>query len=270
MPMQNKMSVVIRADGTLVGVLPTSEILSDPSLHLNHSATDTYNATSERTFGGIMDYEGTTYSVMATQLASPIALDLNGDGKIDVTGKATGAERYDPDLGFNPDGAVSFDLHGLGHVGRFEWLQPTGDGFLVDDSKGKITRAAHADGVIDGNDLFGGQRFGNGYAKLAALFGTKAQFASASGDHQLSHGFGPLTGPALKGLKVWIDSNHDAKVQPSELYTLNQLGITEIDAGYKVVTNQKESRIVSSFVRHGKRYMTEDVWFAEDPKDFQR
>ena len=268
-PMRDRQSVLIDRNGNLIGIIPTTTVLADESLQLNHSATDKYNNTSERTFGGVMDYDGTTYSVVATQLASPIALDLNDNDKIDVTGNASGATRYDPKLGFNPAGAVAFDLHGKGHMGHFEWLQSAGDGFLVDDSKGNVSAAARGDGVITGNELFGGQRYGNGYSKLAAEFGARAQFASAKANYRLSHGFGPITGAALKGLKVWIDANHDAKVQPPELATLEQLGITEIDAEYKLVTTDQESRMVSSFVRNGKRHLTEDVWFAEDPADFK-
>ena len=216
--------------------------------------------------GGNLNIGDTKYSVIASFLFSPLALDLNHDGNINVTGKATGAARFDKNLGFNPEGAVTFDLRGLGKPGRYEWIQPTGDGLLVDDRGGRVSKIAARNGSITGLDLFGGHFDGNGFIKAARLFGSKAKLASLSMPGTLPRPGNVLKGNALSPLKVWIDANHDARVTPDELKTCQALGITEIDLGYHLVGNAAESRMVSTFLQNGEKRLLEDVWFAEGPQ----
>ena len=169
-------------------------------------------------------------------------------------------------MGFNPAGSVLFDLKGSGVAGRFEWLKPTGDGLLVDDRGGRVTRiATKGDGVISGLNLFGGQFDGNGFIKAARLFGSKTMTAGLRVPAWRPRPNNVLTGPALLDLKVWIDANHDARVTPEELKTCENLGITEIDLGYQLVGDAAETRMVSTFTQNGEKHLMEDVWFAEGP-----
>lgn len=109
---------------------------------------------------------------------------------------------------------------GLYHYGKqekreqTEWLKKNGgDAFLVSDY--------NKDGQInDATELFGtegpkGQKYKNGYEKLAALH-------DANKD-------GKISGKELESLKVWKDTNADGKVQDGELQSLAQHGITSFD-----------------------------------------
>lgn len=95
-----------------------------------------------------------------------------------------------------------------------EWLAKNGgDGFLVSDY--------NKDGQInDATELFGtegpnGQKFKNGYEKLAALHDTNKD--------------GKISGKELESLKIWKDSNADGVVQEGEFLSLASQGITSFD-----------------------------------------
>jgi|GEM_PF-3744249 len=215
--------------------------------------------------GGRVTLGGTKYNIIASFLYSPLALDLNHDGRINVTGKATGAARYNLASGFTQEGSVTFDLRGLGKPGRYEWLQATGDGLLVDDRDERVTRIARGDGKITGLDLFGGHFDGNGFIKAARLFENRTRVASLAFPSFKPRSGHMLSGQNLEHLKVWIDANHDALVTPDELRTFENLGITEIDLGYHLVGDAAETRMVSTFTQNGEKHLLEDVWFAEGP-----
>lgn len=196
--------------------------------------------------------------------ASPIAFDLNGDGKIGVTGKST-AKMRNPKNGFVAKGAVNFDLLAEGTLLRTEWIDRGVDGFLVDDRDGKVTAAARANGKIDGSVLFGNAGgYANGFTKLATMFDTPAMMADTSGlMPQASDGI--LRGKQLEGLKVWQDKNQDGLVQAGELSTLASLGISEISMKYAYVENQDGEYLMQSHaLRDGKKILSEDVWFATE------
>jgi len=207
--------------------------------------------------------------MLANRTASPIALDLNHDGKIGVTGNSSAKVR-DYKNAFVREGSVVFDLLGQGKAERYEWLNGDGDGFLIDDRDGKATKAAQGNGLISGHQLFGNAGgFGHGFAKLALNFDRDVKLATNI--KKLPPGYGKLKGDELKGLKVWIDANRDAKVQLAELKTLAQLGISEIGSSFDMIKNKDGELLMQShyFVQHGKKHLTEDVWFAVDPADGQ-
>lgn len=202
---------------------------------------------------------------------SPIALDLNHDGKIGVTGRSTAAVRKAGNA-FVREGSVLFDLRGAGKKERYEWLNRDGDGFLVLDRDGTVTKAAAAGKDIDGHSLFGNVfGYDHGFEKLALHTAGIAVAADDLGKLDRATIEAALTrksasGRELAPLKVWIDQNGDAKAQPSELRTLESLGITEVGLQPEFKTNEHgETIIVSYYVQNGKRYMTEDVWFASEP-----
>lgn len=196
--------------------------------------------------------------------ASPIAFDLNGDGKIGVTGKST-AKLRNPKNTFVAKGAVNFDLLATGKLLRTEWLDRGVDGFLVDDREGKVSAAARGNGRIDGSFLFGNAGgYANGFTKLAKIFDTPAMMADNSGLIPKTSDK-TLKGEALKGLKVWQDKNQDGLVQPGELSTLEALGITEVSMKYDYVLNQDGEYLMQSHaIRNGKKILSEDVWFATE------
>ncbi len=210
---------------------------------------------------------------------SPLVLDLNKNGKADITGKnitgdgkidgpttmfdldpnqvsyefksqqrrpGSGAPAVDggywvdtqgnrvksgPPKGNQPkfngyqymdkDGKLVGEMKdGLYHYGKqekreaTEWLaKDGGDGFLVADlnGDGEINSAVELFGTEGSN----GQKFQNGYEKLAAMYDRNRD--------------GKVTGEELKGLQIWADSNADGKVQEGELQSLAQHDISSLD-----------------------------------------
>lgn len=194
---------------------------------------------------GDMEAAKSSYA-SAQQTASPVALDLDGDGKIGTTGVSTAKNRIDGQMGKT----VSFDIDGDGDKDNIEWMAGQ-DGLLVDDRDGGATAAAQGDGEIDGKRLFGdeGGKYGSGYDKMRAH--------DADGD-------GRLTGTELEGMKTWVDADGDARVDAGELKTMQELGITELSVQNRAELNERgETLDRASMVRNGERQMTEDVWFGK-------
>ncbi|WP_218509476.1 hypothetical protein [Variovorax sp. dw_308] len=187
-------------------------------------------------------YDGSILSNTGmTVISTPIALDLNGDGKIGVTGATSS---YDKDAHAALGHTVQFDMDGNGTKETTEWFDGSGDGILIDNRDGN---AAHD---MNGARLFGDQggAYGNGYYKLAAL--------------DINHD-GKLSGGELKGIELWVD-NGDAVVQSGEIQTLAQHGIDAIGIEASLTYDaQGKLHIESTATRtDGSTLMTEDVFFA--------
>jgi Ca2+-binding RTX toxin-like protein len=131
----------------------------------------------------------------------PLTLDLDGDGIESV--------------GINRNNPLLFDHDGDGVKNATGWISPD-DGLLVLDR--------NSNGTIDnGRELFGdstllpdGTRAADGFAALAAE-DTNGDGAVTSADARFND------------LRVWRDLNQDGVSQGSELFTLQQLGITSIN-----------------------------------------
>jgi len=202
---------------------------------------------------------------------SPVALDLNHDGKIGVTGTSTAQRRMKWNK-FVPENAVWFDILANGKKQHIEWLNGDGDGFLVDDTNGRVSKAAAGKGEIDAHSLFGDAiGYANGYHKLAykavrIQLASAAKLDASTAWATLYQKKPVLEGKVLDSLKVWIDGNRDAKVQKGELHALSSLGITEVGSTPQVIKNESGEYLIRSYyIQNGKRHMTEDVWFAADP-----
>ncbi len=171
---------------------------------------------------------------------SPIALDLDGSGMIEVTGDTSSIDK-------DEDGAlgrtVEFDIDGDGDLDTIEWFAGTGDGILVDMTK------VGADGSIDGKALFGdeGGKYANGYQKLALL--------DADGD-------GFIAGAELDGLGLWVD-NGDAVLQDGELKSAAELGIASISTHMEIAFDAQGRSLMqsSATTADGHEILSEDVWF---------
>lgn len=163
------------------------------------------------------------YSAM--HQSSPILLDLDEDGRADVTSRSLGGEGP-----FVREGSVLFDITGKGVPTRTEWVLPGQDGllFLDKDGNGLANGAGELFGDADG--------FGDGYAKLRQL--------DADGDHQ-------IRGAELSNLRVWIDDG-DGRCEPAESRTATELEILSI------ATDHHEYR--SSYVRAGRTLAAWDWW----------
>jgi hypothetical protein len=156
---------------------------------------------------------------------SPIILDLDGSGEPDVANH----EWLPHAPKFYTQHMTVFDMIGNGVPILTEWVGPHAGILCVPDQNGKVTSALQLFGTAGG--------FDDGYEKLSLL----------DKNHD-----GVLTGDELKGLYVWIDKNGNGKVDPGELYTVQELGITAISV--------REHNFKSWYVRNGKKLATWDWW----------
>jgi SdrD B-like domain len=169
---------------------------------------------------------------------SPLAFDLDGDGKIGVTGSSTGRDAPRAALGKT----VAFDILSNGKPVQIEWFRGDGDGILVDNRDGR----AAVD--MKGSRLFGDQAglFRNGFEQLAQLDTNRD---------------GTITGDELRGLAVWVD-NGDAVVQPGEMRSLADAGIVSISTAMSMSHGLMQS---SATMADGRQVLAEDVWFGLAP-----
>ena len=188
-------------------------------------------------FGNTVD-SAFKLEVFDRSYASPVALDLNGDGEIGVTGETTIQDKSD--ISYIGE-TVEFDIDADGVLDQIEWFAGDGDGILVD------TSLIGANGEIDGSALFGdlGGQYENGFVKLAQL--------DANAD-------GNISGAETASLGIWVD-NGDAIIQNGEIQTLDQNQIESISTQMEV---DAEGRMRSTATTtDGAEIVTEDVWFAK-------
>ncbi|MEM1039943.1 MAG: tandem-95 repeat protein [Pseudomonadota bacterium] len=179
----------------------------------------------------------------AVTTVSPVALDLNRSGAIEVTGETTAQDK----TGVTEIGdTVEFDMDADGDLETIEWLDGSGDALLVDNRDGS------AMGDMDGARLFGDQggQYDHGYQQLSEL--------DADGD-------GALAGDELDGLSAWIDDG-DAHLEEGELFTVQELGVSEISVALEVNVQDDAGRDLfrsTATMEDGSKIVTEDVWFAQ-------
>jgi len=182
-----------------------------------------------------------TAAQKAAYIATPIMLDLNGDGV--------------QTLGL--DAGVQFDVRANGLSMQTGWVSAQ-DGLLVMDR--------NADGNInDGSELFGsstvmadGARAQDGYQALAALDG--------NGDSMINH-----QDAVFAQLRVWVDANSDGLSAPDELRTLNDWGIASISTQAFASAQVNKGNVlglVSSYqTTDGQTRQAADVWFSATVED---
>ena len=167
----------------------------------------------------------------AEKTASPLVLDLDGDG-IELASVASTS-------------AVYWDIDQDGFAEASGWISG-GDGLLAID--------LNADGVInDHGELFG--------TVTADGFSILSQYDSNADD------LINVSDTQWGDLLVWVDENADGYSDVGELYSLDALGITEINLNATLVDYEIEDNSVtheSTFTINGQSQTIIDAWFAYD------
>lgn len=169
------------------------------------------------------------YVAQNLPIVSPIVINLDGKG---IVTKSIF------------DSNVQFDFDGSGEKYFTGWITK-GSGFLFWDPEG--------DNMIrDASKMFGGGQAGEGFKKLAQL-------------DQNKDGIIDNQDPAFQQLKVWIDHNEDGVADPSEIYTLAELGIEALSLDYATVNIEDEHHNLIGERAHaivnGQRREMSDVYF---------
>ena len=209
-PEEDVRAYILNSNGTVVDTIPASydssaSINSDFGKYRGSSITGTH---SNDNMSGTLFINGCPYDVEGKyRLASPLVLDLKGDGF-----KFTSVK----------DG-IDFDLDADGNVDETAWTAKQNefdDAFLVLDKDG--------DGQVNsGSELFGDQNGeDNGFLELSKY--------DDNGDGKIDK-----HDKIYHKLHLWADMNGDGKVDhPQEWKTLEEMGITEISTGYNKVLDQ--------------------------------
>jgi hypothetical protein len=158
---------------------------------------------------------------------SPIAIDLDGSGSIEMITRAGGFE---------------IDVTGDDDKERLaQWFAPT-EGILV-DAHVEAGEEDFENGVITGDHMMGdmGGKYTDGYAKLATY--------DQNCDNKLS-------GDELKGFYLWMDKNSNLILDEGELFELSEFDITELD----LIHDDLKSHAIKS---DGTSLLMQDLWFDE-------
>lgn len=185
----------------------------------------------------------------------PVILDLDGNGKLDVTGRdnssvnanhkestskrtyltgrrgdytrhkeTTTTKEWDTYKDWNKK--INYDVDGDGKTDRTEWLKKgTKDGFLVMDVDG--------DGKITGNELMNESTIKGKTNQFKTGFEKASFYGDADKD-------GNISGDELNKFSVWVDKNGDGITDTGELSSMKDMGIVGIDTKEGSFTRAKQ------------------------------
>ncbi len=161
----------------------------------NHNG-DNHNGDNHNNHWAYTPHKGSTppFPIRPDIGKDPLVLDLAGRG-INLT-PVDGSKAF-------------FDYSGSGFAQQTGWIAP-GEGILVFQPDGTSLTSIAAKNIL-------GAVSGDGFADLSKLdANTDGEITSAD--------------PEFKNLRVWVDANQNGSLDPGELYSLSDLGITSIDA----------------------------------------
>jgi hypothetical protein len=221
--------------------LTTDEVVALKTTQFAAMSTDQLHALTMSQVGAMLTTQ--TNALTTTQqsylaLASPLILDLNGDGVQTLSYSA----------------GVKFDVFADGSSVNTGWVSSS-DGLLVLDR--------NHDGLItDGSELFGtatqlanGNKAPNGYAALRE--------SDSNGDGVIDN-----KDSIYADLHVWVDANSDGKSQAGELKTLLNAGVASIGLQDTATLSKDNGNLIgltSSYqTTDGSTHATADVWFVAD------
>lgn len=174
----------------------------------------------------------------------PLLLDLTGNG-ISITGL---------------EDAVLFDIDNSGRLRRSGWADANTGMLVIDNGSGQIANISqmfseYYKGEAGDAGQPGERKFKDGFAALAS-------------EETVVDGMINNQDAIWPSLRVWVDASHDAHVDPGELKTLEELGISQINLGTAGATSTlgENGRILAqgSFVIHGHTREALAVQFQSD------
>ncbi|WP_298025304.1 calcium-binding protein, partial [uncultured Campylobacter sp.] len=164
-------------------------------------------------------------SIFNFSIYDPLALDLNGDGKIGINPVSITASDKKSGSNNNESGGAYFDHNGDGVSHRSSWISKE-DGILAYDRNGN--------GKIDD----GGELFGNftqikdkeGNQRLA-----KDGYEALKEFDSNNDGLIDNKDDKFKDLKIWQDANSNGISDEGELKSLDELGIASLSLNHNEV-----------------------------------
>jgi hypothetical protein len=208
------------------------------------AANDRMESQYQASSGKTLNVNGKEYQINVVgyqNFSSPIILDLTRSGQPDLLA-GPDSWKKGRETPVQPSATRRFNLDGTG-AKYWEWVGPTA-GILVWGRP-----------VVESPDrLFGtktwGREWADGYAPLRALDKNED---------------GVLTGEELKDIFVWIDSNSDAVCEASEIVSLKDLGIIEINASPSSDEDGNTWSTEGFKTDSGQTGMSWDWWSLESP-----
>lgn len=175
----------------------------------------------------------------------PLALDLNGNRQIDISGHTTSRQKVY--TLFSVGRFVEFDIDADGETEKIDWMKANTDGLLLDLTKGMPGTK------IDGSWLFANSIDGgyeNGFEKLTKF--------DVNGD-------GVVSGKELDKIALWVDDG-DARFDKDELVTLVSRGISQISVSFTERNQAYGTPLMvgGAFTTNGEPVYLEDVWFMDE------
>ena len=151
------------------------------------------------------------YGFLGISIYDPLALDLNGDGKIGISPA--------------PNGGAYFDHNGDGVSHKSSWISKE-DGILAYDRNGNGK-------IDDGSELFGNFtqiKDKDGNQRLA-----KHGYEALANLDSNNDGVIDINDKDFNKLRIWQDINKDGVSQTNELKTLDELNIKSLNLNYNEV-----------------------------------
>lgn len=185
-------------------------------------------------------YIGTVKQIWAEDC--PVIIDLNGNGRIDITGHTSGQDKIY--TLFSVGNYVSFDIDADGIAENIDWIHANTDGILLD-----LRTPIPADNKINGSHLFANIEYENGFHELSEL------------DNNAD---GILSGDELAFVALWVDDG-DALLEPEEIRQLGEFDIQSISTTFFEETSEYGTRSITSNASTSSGILyVEDVWFLDE------
>ncbi|WP_299086275.1 calcium-binding protein, partial [uncultured Campylobacter sp.] len=181
-----------------------------------------FNHTLRNAINSIGQFLGSIFNFL---IYDPLALDLNGDGKIGINPVSITASDKKSGSNNNESGGAYFDHNGDGVSHKSSWISKE-DGILAYDRNGNGK-------IDDGSELFGNFtqiKDKDGNQRLA-----KDGYEALKEFDSNNDGLIDNKDDKFKDLKIWQDANSNGISDEGELKSLDELGIASLSLNHNEV-----------------------------------